>query len=64
MTSAAPHKPDTLIQPMDVHNRRLIANVHPPDWKNPAPRARYHLVVIGAGTAGLVSAAEIGRAHV
>ena len=57
MTSAAPHESDTLIQPMDVHNRRLIANVHPPDWKNPAPRARYHLVVIGAGTAGLVSAA-------
>ena len=35
----------------------LIANVHPPDWVNPEPAARYHLVVIGAGTAGLVSAA-------
>ena len=42
---------------MDVHNRRLISQVHPPDWKNPVPRRRYHLVVIGAGTAGLVSAA-------
>ena len=36
---------------------RLLANVHPPDWVNPTPRDRYHLVVIGAGTAGLVAAA-------
>jgi pyruvate/2-oxoglutarate dehydrogenase complex dihydrolipoamide dehydrogenase (E3) component len=35
----------------------LIANVHPPDWKNPEPAPRYNLVVIGAGTAGLVTAA-------
>ena len=41
----------------DEHDARLIANVHPPDWVNPAPRDRYHLVVIGAGTAGLVAAA-------
>ncbi len=45
------------IQPMDAHNRRLLAQVHPPDWTNPTPRDRYHLVVIGAGTAGLVTAA-------
>jgi len=42
---------------MDEHNRRLVAAVHPIDWKNPTPKARYHLVVIGAGTAGLVTAA-------
>lgn len=41
----------------DEHDARLIANVHPPDWVNPAPRDRYHVVVIGAGTAGLVTAA-------
>ena len=41
----------------------LLANVHPPDWLNPEPAARYHLVVIGAGTAGLVSAAGAGRAR-
>ena len=29
----------------------------PPAWVNPSRPARYHLVVIGAGTAGLVSAA-------
>ena len=42
---------------MSSHDERLIAQVHPPAWKNPVPRERYHLVVIGAGTAGLVSAA-------
>ncbi|HEX3129571.1 MAG TPA: mercuric reductase [Thermoanaerobaculia bacterium] len=47
----------TQIEPRDEHNLRLIANVHPPDWVNPEPAPRYHMVVIGAGTAGLVSAA-------
>jgi NADPH-dependent 2,4-dienoyl-CoA reductase/sulfur reductase-like enzyme len=46
-----------MIEPLDEHNLRLIANVHPTDWTNPEPAGRYHLVVIGAGTAGLVSAA-------
>src|SRR4030095_10958800 len=39
------------------HNRELIDNVHPADWVNPQPASRYNLVVIGAGTAGLVTAA-------
>ena len=43
--------------PMDEHNRRLLDNVHPADWPNPQPIARYNLVVIGAGSAGLVCAA-------
>jgi pyruvate/2-oxoglutarate dehydrogenase complex dihydrolipoamide dehydrogenase (E3) component len=30
--------------------------VHPEDWVNPTPADRYDLVVIGGGTAGLVSA--------
>ncbi len=38
-------------------DRQWRANVHPADWRNPTPSDRYHLVVIGAGTAGLVSAA-------
>jgi pyruvate/2-oxoglutarate dehydrogenase complex dihydrolipoamide dehydrogenase (E3) component len=46
-----------MIEPRDQYNLRLIENVHPPDWVNPEPADRYHLVVIGAGTAGLVSAA-------
>ena len=47
--------------PDDEYNRTLIANVHPPAWINPQPAGRYNLVVIGAGTAGLVTAA-IGAA--
>jgi pyruvate/2-oxoglutarate dehydrogenase complex dihydrolipoamide dehydrogenase (E3) component len=44
------------VEPWDEHNRTLVANVHPPGWENPRPAARYHLVVLGAGTAGLVTA--------
>lgn len=36
---------------------RRLAQVAPRDWPNPVPTDRYHLVVIGAGTAGLVTAA-------
>ncbi len=46
-----------LVEPFDQHNRRLVDNVHPVEWQNPEPADRYQLVVIGAGTAGLVSAA-------
>ena len=45
------------VLPQDAHNRALVANVHPPGWVNPTPARRYNLVVIGAGTAGLVTAA-------
>jgi pyruvate/2-oxoglutarate dehydrogenase complex dihydrolipoamide dehydrogenase (E3) component len=45
------------LQPFDNPNQALLDNVHPPQWINPEPRERYHLVVLGAGTAGLVSAA-------
>ena len=45
------------LEPWDAHNQALVANVHPPDWINPEPAGRYNLVVIGAGTAGLVAAA-------
>ncbi len=44
------------MQPDDVHNQLLVNNVHPPDWINPEPAGRYNLVVVGAGTAGLISA--------
>ncbi len=46
-----------LVEPLDRHNERLVENVHPPAWVNPEPADRYHLVVVGAGTAGLVCAA-------
>ena len=44
------------VLPDDDYNRRLVANVHPADWANPAPARKYNLVVLGGGTAGLVSA--------
>ncbi len=46
-----------LVVPPDEHNLKLLENVHPPAWHNPEPAPRYNLVVIGAGTAGLVTAA-------
>jgi pyruvate/2-oxoglutarate dehydrogenase complex dihydrolipoamide dehydrogenase (E3) component len=52
---AASVAPD--LQPPDRHNQELLANTHPADWTNPEPRGRYNLVVLGAGTAGLVTAA-------
>ncbi len=47
------------IKPLDSHNQTLLANAHPSDWRNPAPAGRYNMVVIGAGTAGLVTAAGV-----
>jgi pyruvate/2-oxoglutarate dehydrogenase complex dihydrolipoamide dehydrogenase (E3) component len=46
--------PDLL--PNDTHNQTLLDNVHPADWQNPTPQGRYNLVVIGGGTAGLITA--------
>jgi pyruvate/2-oxoglutarate dehydrogenase complex dihydrolipoamide dehydrogenase (E3) component len=45
------------ILPDDEHERRLVANVRPPGYRNPQPARRYNLVVLGGGTAGLVTAA-------
>ncbi|MEM9185786.1 MAG: mercuric reductase [Planctomycetota bacterium] len=56
VTETPTDKPIELL-PYDEHNQRLEENVHPPAWTNPTPDGPYHLVVIGAGTAGLVSAA-------
>ncbi|MBI2118473.1 MAG: mercuric reductase [Elusimicrobia bacterium] len=44
------------IPPMDQHNQTLVSNVHPSNWENPTPTDVYNLVVIGGGTAGLVTA--------
>ncbi len=49
------HEPVTVL-PDDEHNRTLVNNVHPPTWVTPEPDGRYNIVVIGAGTAGLVTA--------
>lgn len=54
MTSSTYHL--VPVSPMDEFNQKLLNNVHPPDWVNPRPQGCYDLVVIGAGTAGLVAA--------
>ena len=45
------------VLPEDEHNKQLIANVSPSDWTNPTPQPIYNLVVLGGGTAGLITAA-------
>ena len=47
----------SLVEPLDEHNQTLLNHTQPSDWVNPTPDGTYNLVVIGAGTAGLVSAA-------
>ncbi len=41
----------------DPHDQLLLRQVRPADWTNPLPAPRYHLVVLGGGPAGLVTAA-------
>jgi pyruvate/2-oxoglutarate dehydrogenase complex dihydrolipoamide dehydrogenase (E3) component/uncharacterized membrane protein YdjX (TVP38/TMEM64 family) len=45
------------IVPDDEYNQVLKSNVHPSNWFNPPAAEQYNLVVIGGGTAGLVTAA-------
>ena len=48
------------VWPLDEHNTKLLDHVHPPSWTDPEPTKSgdvYDLVVIGAGTGGLVTAA-------
>ena len=44
------------MEPQDEWNRLLIDNVHPQTWQNPTPNGRYNLIVLGAGTGGLITA--------
>ncbi len=46
-----------ILEPYDEHNQKLVSHVHPHDWTNPEAAERYHMVVVGGGTAGLVTAA-------
>src|SRR6266404_4782168 len=46
-----------MLKPPNAHIARLVSYVHPPACQNPTPACCYNLVVIGAGTAGLVTAA-------
>jgi pyruvate/2-oxoglutarate dehydrogenase complex dihydrolipoamide dehydrogenase (E3) component len=44
------------VSPSDEADRELVGHVRPPAWRNPRPASKYDLVVLGGGTAGLVSA--------
>ncbi len=57
MSDTKAHMATVQVLPDDESNRTLVANVHPSDWTNPTPAGRYNLVVIGGGTAGLITAA-------
>ncbi len=48
---------DSVLLPYGPSNKELQSHVRPLDWQNPTPTGRYNLVVVGAGTAGLVTAA-------
>ena len=43
------------------YDRTLLQHVHPPDWRNPEPKDRYNLVIIGAGPAGMLTASNAAK---
>lgn len=47
----------SVLKPDGESDSILAGHVHPSGWKNPEPAQMYNLVVIGGGTAGLVTAA-------
>jgi pyruvate/2-oxoglutarate dehydrogenase complex dihydrolipoamide dehydrogenase (E3) component len=57
-----PGRPSTLerdpvrVTPLDEPDAQLMRRVRPSTWRNPEPAPTYDLVVLGGGTAGLVSA--------
>ncbi len=53
---------EPLVQPLDDANQRLLSAVHPEEWRNPEPQDVYDIVVVGGGTAGLVS--TVGHAGI
>jgi len=53
------------VWPLDKYNIETLNHVHPPDWVDPAPKKEgsadfYDMVVIGGGTAGLITSGGFG----
>jgi len=48
--------PSPSILESDPHDAQRLEHVHPPHHRNPEPASRYNLVVVGAGSGGLISA--------
>ena len=51
-----PGTPTEQRSPRGAQAPEPLAGEFPPGWRNPTPRGAYHLLVIGAGPAGLVAA--------
>jgi pyruvate/2-oxoglutarate dehydrogenase complex dihydrolipoamide dehydrogenase (E3) component len=52
----SPHIDASPRAPQGAYERERAANVHPVEWSNPRPASCYQLVIVGAGSAGLVAA--------
>lgn len=46
----------TFYLPTDSFDRKLVQDIFPAGWKNPAPAALYDLLIVGGGPAGMVAA--------
>ena len=42
--------------PATENNLKRLSHLHPETWQNPKPQSIYNMVVIGGGSAGLVTA--------
>ena len=47
--------------PDDAYEAERLANLRPPNWRNPEPAERYALLVIGGGPAGLTAIRAAAR---
>ena len=56
MSIAVPHNASIPPVPQDAVERERLEQLRPSGWTNPTPAARYGLVIIGGGPAGLVAA--------
>jgi pyruvate/2-oxoglutarate dehydrogenase complex dihydrolipoamide dehydrogenase (E3) component len=52
-----PHFDASITTPQDACERARLACAHPPGWNNPVPATCYQLLIVGAGPAGLTTAA-------